>query len=180
MTRLLTRVSDFLHGRKSDAGNATVEFVVVFPVIMMIFFQSFEAGWLMVRYTMLDRSLDITVRDLRLGHFVNPTADTLRTNICSLALGIQDCQNALMVELVPVDTTSWNLPSPNATCVNRGATIQPVTTVTQGTGDEMMIIRACAIVDPLFPGTGLGLDLPKDASGGFALVATSAFVNEPT
>jgi hypothetical protein len=84
------------------------------------------------------------------------------------------------VELVPVDTTSWNLPSPNATCVNRGATIQPVTTVTQGTGDEMMIIRACAIVDPLFPGTGLGLDLPKDASGGFALVATSAFVNEPS
>lgn len=180
MTRLMSRVSDFLHGRRSDSGNATVEFVVVFPVIMMIFFQSFEAGWLMVRYTMLDRALDITVRELRLGHFTNPTADTLRTSICSLALGITDCTNSLMVELVPVDTTSWDLPSASATCVNRGATLQPVTTVDQGSSDEMMIIRACAIVDPLFPGTGLGLDLPKDSTGGFALVATSAFVNEPT
>jgi hypothetical protein len=31
----------------------------------------------------------------------------------------------------------------------------------------------------MFPATGLGVHLPRDASGGYALIATSAFVNEP-
>ena len=42
-----------------------------------------------------------------------------------------------------------------------------------------MLIRACAIVDPMFPMTGLGLSLTKDETGGVQLVTVSAFVAEP-
>jgi Flp pilus assembly protein TadG len=181
MTKILHTLWQRLRAaRRSEAGNATVEFVMVFPIFMMIFFQSFEAGWLMIRNTMLERALDLTVRDLRLGHFTNPTNATIRTEICSYAITIANCSTSLLVELTPVDTATWAMPSTSATCVNRSATIQPVTTVQQGAGDQMMLIRVCAIVDPLFPGTSWGLNLPLDSTGGFALIATSAFVNEPS
>lgn len=161
-------------------GTATVEFVMVFPVIMMLLFQSIEASWIMVRSTMLDRAVDMTVRDLRLGHLPNPTNDSLRQHICGLTTGIANCTSSLMIELKPLDTTTFALPSNNAPCVDRTANIQPVTTVQQGVGDNLMLIRVCAVVDLIFPGTGLGLALPKDASGGIDLIATSAFVNEPS
>ena len=181
MTKMLHNVWQRLRAaRRSEAGNATVEFVMVFPIFMMIFFQSFEAGWLMVRAKMLQRALDLTVRDLRLGHFTNPTNATISTEICSYAITIANCSTSLLVELTPVNTATWAMPSNSATCVNRAATIQPVTTVQQGVGDQMMLIRVCAIVNPLFPGTSWGLNLPLDATGGFALIATSAFVNEPS
>ena len=48
-----------------------------------------------------------------------------------------------------------------------------------GTRSEIMVIRACLIVDPIFPGMGLGAMLPVDASGGYSIVMQSAFMNEP-
>ena len=42
-----------------------------------------------------------------------------------------------------------------------------------------MLVRACAVFDPYFPTSAWGLQLPLDASGGYQLVAMSAFVNEP-
>jgi hypothetical protein len=45
----------------------------------------------------------------------------------------------------------------------------------------MMLIRACTVFDPIFPGTGIGQQLPRDASGeGYLIVSRSAFVNEPS
>jgi hypothetical protein len=43
----------------------------------------------------------------------------------------------------------------------------------------MMLIRACAKFDPLFPTSGLGFQLPRDNTGAYALIAATAFVNEP-
>ena len=177
MTRLRSGLRRFL---RATEGTATVEFVIVFPVLLMLLFQSIEAGWIMVRYTMLQRAVDVTVRELRLGHLPNPTNDSLRTAICSLTTDITNCSSSLMIELKPIDTATYAMPSANAPCVDRTAKIQPVTTVQQGGGDNLMLIRVCAVIDPLFPYTGLGLALPKDASGGIDLVAASAFVNEPS
>lgn len=179
--RLLSQMRRFGQAVRREDGTATAEFVIVFPVLMMILFQALEAGWIEVRQTMLDRALDLTVRELRLGHFTNPTNATLRQAICDQTAGvISNCTADMLVELTPVDTTTWTMPSPQATCVDRSAKIQPVTTVLQGASDQMMIVRACVIVDLLFPTTGLGLDLPQDGQGGIQLVSSSAFVNEPS
>jgi hypothetical protein len=42
-----------------------------------------------------------------------------------------------------------------------------------------MLVRVCVTQDAMFPTTGIGLHLPKDAKGGYGLVAVSAFVTEP-
>ena len=56
---------------KDDRGTATIEFLFVFPVIFLIFTASFESSMYMARSIMLDRSVDLVVRQLRLGNYDN-------------------------------------------------------------------------------------------------------------
>ena len=42
-----------------------------------------------------------------------------------------------------------------------------------------MLVTVCAVFSPMVPTTGLGLKLPKVNSTDYALIAMSAFVNEP-
>ena len=50
---------------------------------------------------------------------------------------------------------------------------------TPGVENEIMFIRVCYVVDPLFPSSGLGLRLKNDPTGGYRMIVTSAFANEP-
>ena len=164
---------------RREEGNSTIEFVIIFPIFMTIFISTFEAGMLMVRQVMLDRATDISVRALRLGSWATPTHEQLKRNICNLSAILPDCMNSVLIELRPVSTTTWTpLPS-NPTCVDKDALIQPVTTFDGGQQNEMMLVRVCALVKPMFPTTGLGLRLPEEGDDYYALVSTSAFVNEP-
>lgn len=43
-----------------------------------------------------------------------------------------------------------------------------------------MLVRVCALFEPFFPTTGLGMMMRYNARGDYALVATTAFVNEPS
>ncbi|EEW24541.1 TadE/TadG family type IV pilus assembly protein [Rhodobacter ferrooxidans] len=168
--------------RRED-GTASLEFVLVVPLVLALFMASFESGLLMVRHTMLERAVDMTIRELRLGHYVNPNHDMLRTEICSRTVVIPDCANVLKITLRPVSTVAWNIPDDQAVCADRDAVIQPITEFNPGTpgmDEEIMLVRVCATVDALFPTTGIGLELPKDSGGGYALIAESAFVNEPS
>ena len=59
----LSHISRF--ARREDA-NATVEFVIVFPIVIMLFIAAFETSMLLTRQVMLERALDQSVRHLRL------------------------------------------------------------------------------------------------------------------
>ena len=67
---------------RDDKGTAAVEFAMTVPLLLTIFMASFESGFLMVRSIMLEQSVDMTMRELRLGHYPIPTAALLKTNIC--------------------------------------------------------------------------------------------------
>ncbi|MEM6635619.1 MAG: TadE/TadG family type IV pilus assembly protein [Pseudomonadota bacterium] len=165
---------------KRDEGSSTVEFVIIFPVFMTVMLSSVEAGVLMLRHVMLERSLDLVVRTLRLG--IDPPADEveLLEDVCENVMLIPDCANVLRVELTRVSTASWNVPTTGVTCVQRGEELQPLLNYTLGADHDIMLVRVCAVVDPFFPTTGLAMRLPLDDSGGYALVSSSAFVNEPS
>lgn len=165
--------------RGEEAGTSTIEFVIVFPVFAFLLCSATESGILMLRQVMLDRSVDLAVRDLRLQEFPAVTHDQIKTRICAEASVIPDCINSVLVEMREV-AKGASLPSTAAPCVDRAATVQSATTFTQGKDNQMMLIRACAVFDPIFPGAGLGLDLAKDATGAYALISTSAFVVEPS
>ena len=169
---------------KEEHGFGTAEFIIIFPVFMMLLLSGYEIGILMTRQTVLERGVDLAVRDLRLGQMSGGADDKLdesdvRRAICNFAGIIPDCMNALHIELRQISTTSWNMPNPQADCVDRSENIRPAVAFNPGQANEMMMIRACVIVDPIFPGSGLGAQLPVDASGGYQLISMSAFVNEP-
>jgi len=166
--------------RKREDGNATIEFAIMFPIMMTMFLSSVEIGILTIRQVMLERSVDMTVRDLRLGHFINPTQDALRTLICQRAAVIPGCMDSLLIELRPVSTTTWTPLAQETTCKNRDEEINPVVTLNPGIAHEMVLVRVCAVFEPIFPTTSLGISLKRDELGGYALVTSSAFVNEPS
>lgn len=170
--------------RAREKGNASIEFVLIFPAFMILFVSAFEAGLMMTRHVMLERATDITVRGLRLGTWTPPTHEQMKKSICNVAGIIPHCMENLRLELRKVSKVTWQPLDRGASCVDRSVPFNPLDTsfealVKPGGENELMIVRVCAIVDPIFPATGLGLQLPRDHKGGYALVSTSAFVNEP-
>jgi hypothetical protein len=166
---------------RRDDGVASLEFVIALPVFLMVFMASFESAMLMTRFVMLERGVDMTVRELRLGGYANPTHALLKREICSHTVMFADCEDILMLELRPVATTNWETLDNTTSCIDRDAEINPLSDLSPGLENQMMIVRACAVFEPIFPTTGIGLQLPKVRQGSddYGLVATSAFVNEP-
>jgi hypothetical protein len=164
---------------RSDEGSMTAEVAILTPLFIMLLLCTIEAGMLMVRHTMLDRAIDITVRGLRLGHYENPTLAQLRADICSRVTVMPRCTQDLMIELRPIQRAVWDVPTGRQPCIDRTTEIEPATTFIPGGENELVLIRVCAIFNPLFPTTPWGLRLPLDSSGGYQLLSMSSFVNEP-
>ncbi|WP_456386911.1 TadE/TadG family type IV pilus assembly protein [Profundibacter sp.] len=177
ITPLLARVRSFANREK---GNATIEFAMFFPMLVTLLLSTVELGILTVRNTLLEHAVDLTVRDLRLGKINQPTQEKIRNLICERSSVVQDCENRLLIELRPVSTVTWTPLASDVICKNRDETINPVVTFDAGASHEMLLVRVCAVFKPVFPSTTLGMQLARDELGGYALVASSAFVNEPT
>lgn len=174
--KLFRRLKDAAFG---DEGSATIEFVILFPMIMWIFLSSFEVSIYLTRSVLLDRALDLNVRLLRLGSLEPATAEQLQLEVCQDALIFDDCPNAILIELTEVSTETWDLPEGNTTCVERDEEIQPVVEFDFGGLNDLMVVRACTVLDPFFPTTPYVMELPLDESGGYTVYAASTFVNEP-
>ncbi len=164
--------------RRED-GTATIEFALLVPVFLSVLIAGVEVGVLTARQTMLERGMEQTMRALRLGRVQPVTLDTLRESVCRNTVIIRDCQANLLVELRRLQPQNIALPSGSAPCINRDEETQPAVTLTPGVEHDLMLVRICLIVDPIFPTSGLGLGLSRDASGGFRMVTSSVYVNEP-
>lgn len=181
MTRILPRalrasLTRFL----GEGGTASVEFVMAVPVILTIFMASFETGFFMLRSVMLEQALDMTMREVRLGHVANIDKDVLKAEVCSRILMFTNCETDMMIEMVRVNTDTWALPADVTTCVDRDDPGNASVDFEIGQQNDMMMVRACIIQDALFPSTGLALEMPIDPGGGYSLYAKSAYVVEPT
>ncbi|MBV1869088.1 MAG: pilus assembly protein [Marinosulfonomonas sp.] len=163
---------------RQESGTATIEFALLFPAFITLFLMVFETGLLLTRGVMLDRGVDISMRELRLGTLNPMTHTNLKSKICANSAIIPDCMESVTVELLPVDST-WMPLATGPTCVDRTEVIQPVLDFVPGAANELVLVRVCAIFDPFFPSTGLAAQIRLDATGAYALVATSAYVNEP-
>jgi Flp pilus assembly protein TadG len=178
--KLLQRLRAFFpESLRREDGTASMEFVLVIPVIMAIFMASFESGLLMTRSIILEQSVDMTMRELRLGHYPGTTNKKLKKEICSRTIIFADCVNSMKIELQRVSTTAWDMPAAPVKCINRQANIDPVVTPNTGQQNDLMLIRVCVVLDAMFPTTGIGLALPLDSNGGYGLIARSAFSVEP-
>lgn len=181
MSRALERLRRALgRARRNEDGNATIEFVIMVPLLFTIFFMGIEAGVLQMRQIMLDRALDITIRDLRVGAMGDaPEFSEVRDAVCDNAFLIPNCRENFALELTPVDLRNWTAPDFRMACVDRDAEVAPVNVFTQGGSVRPTLVRACLIVDLIFPTSRLGLQLTTDPQGGYQIFSTSFYINEP-
>jgi hypothetical protein len=165
--------------RRDESGNATVEFVIWFPMYLMILFAGIEAGVMMMRNVILQHAVDVMVRDLRLGNIPDPSHDTLKDYMCSKPLMMKSCFTDLRIELMPINTTTWALPDGPVNCVDRAEELEPVASVDPGQRNRPVLIRVCGVYDAIYPTTALGMQLDIDETGGYRMAVVSAFVNQP-
>lgn len=168
--------------RRSETATATMEFVIVFPIILILFIAVFETAMILTRQVMLERSLDATVRVLRLTSDLTTTQDEIAAIVCENALVIPNCNNVLTLDLRVIDQTSYILPDEGNLCVDRAGVVTPANTFDPGRAQEnqLMLIRACAVVDRILPISGFGLNLTRDDTGGLHMTTATIFVNEPS
>ncbi|MDD9921488.1 MAG: pilus assembly protein [Boseongicola sp.] len=168
--------------RKNQDGNATIEFVFLFPIIIFLFLMGFESSYYMVRNVMLERAVNVAVRDVRLSDGNMPSFNTFRQNICDQAAILPDCMNSLQVEMeqIPIAVGGVDAVKGSIKCINKNAAdYQDGVNFDMGTQNTMMVIKVCALSEPLFPSTGLGVRMQRFGQGKYAIVTTAAFVTEP-
>ena len=163
---------------KDEDGTASLEFALVAPAFLIIFVSAVESGLLLTRQVMLERGMDMAVRDVRLATATPPDYNTLRQMICDNAAIMPSCMTDLKLEMVRIDPWGYWYIEPEADCINREEPNAPVREFSAGQENEMVYLRACIQFRPIFPTVGLGFKI-ADKRGEYKLVADSVFVAEP-
>lgn len=181
----MTLVRRFLD---DEAGTATIEFCFVIPIVLVIFMASVEASLYMARHAMLERSVDIVVRGIRLGNYDDLKHRDLKTLICEggmLAKSVQSCIDSMNIWMQPINTANFNMVAPPHHCVDKSQPINPLieptgTEFAYGSDNEIMLMRICLKEDPMFPTSIIGAGMIEaEPDGAYALITTTVFVNEP-
>jgi Flp pilus assembly protein TadG len=175
----MSRRALFQRFQASQAGSATIEFVIAVPIVLAFLFTSIDYGAVMLRQVFLDRAVDIAVRQVRLGNVPTNGLATLREQICAGTILTPDCVANTTIELRPVDQTTMGALRDPTMCLNRDEEIAPVVAFNPGAANELMLMRVCVAVDPFLRLTGIVHGMSEMSTGGYALVARAAFANEP-
>lgn len=160
---------------RNESAVVGAEWAIAFPVYFAMFLWSMEVSYMMTRTSMLDRSLDMVIRDLRLGRLGTqfPTVEFLEERVCSRTTLFPDCEESLALEFTVVNQTTFAMPNNDLPCVVRTPEIRAGRTnqsYNVGTANDLMVVRACMLVDTVMPFDGPLI---------YRLNASSAFVNEP-
>jgi hypothetical protein len=175
-TAALSSVRAFL---RDDSGTATVEFVLLVPVYLSMLIFAIELSFITLRHTMIERGLDIAVREVRLGTGTAPQHDQIKRMVCDNAILVQSCETNLRLEMRPADIRAYDSLDSTIDCTEAAAPSKPVRQFTPGQQNQLMLLRACLKYDPMFPDRALGDALDTDVSGQAVIVSTTAFVQEP-
>jgi hypothetical protein len=163
----------------SEDGNAVAAFALWLPLFVGIIVSSVELGTITIRHTQLERALDQSVRDLKIG-VTAPTHDALKARICARTTVLPGCMETLHLEMIPMDMHNIQEPQATADCVDVSQPATPQRSFSNGASGQLMFLRACYKFRPLTPAATLNASLPKDDQGYTAIVSTSAFVFEPS
>ncbi len=99
----------------NEEASASIEFVIIAPMLFWFVFSTFEIGWLMTQQTMLSRGLNMAVHDLRRGNihpgFADQTPeevaaqmqDEIKGRVCFHARILRNCFEQIFLELVVLD-----------------------------------------------------------------------------
>ncbi|KQI69425.1 hypothetical protein AN189_03125 [Loktanella sp. 3ANDIMAR09] len=163
---------------RPEDGSASVPFLIVAPAFFFIFVNAFEIQVHSVRQVMVDRALDLAVRDVRVGYLKKPTHDDLTARICYYSKVIENCERDIRLEMIKVDPRNWVTPAASAPCRDREEeeTDFPIGSLEN---NDLMILRVCVLFDPTFNYAGVGRKVVEPGQEYYALRAASSYVVEP-
>jgi hypothetical protein len=165
--------------KEEDGGTNTIEFAIWTPILLLTLATAVEAGLYTARATMLERGMDMAARSIRLETDTAPQHSEIKAEICQLAAIVPNCEATLRLEMIPRDLRNWQAVPGQADCIDRSEPITPVRAFESGSENELMVLRACSKIEPLFPWSWLSTAIQRDQAGDMALIATSIFVQEP-
>ena len=167
--------------RRDENGSALMsEFMVFVPLLFGAFLMAGEMSLYTMRSMMLDRGTDVAVRAIRLNTGTPQiTHEWVKETICRNAGWLEECEEQLKLEMVPVDPRNFAALDQTPDCVDVTLDPDPVRGFALGQAHEMMLMRACVRFKPVFPTSGLGRAFDKDSEGRAKMVSVTAFVQEP-
>lgn len=164
--------------RRNEDGTVAFDFVLWFPFFLILMLMGVEVGLVGIKHVKLERSMDETVRWVRLNTGASPTHADLKQMICSTN-PVADCMQNVRLEMRTMDLRNWqNLPE-NYDCIDRAEPIDPMNQLSLGMDNELMVLRVCAEFDPVMPGGLYGTLLTLNDEGYASLRKSTAFVQEP-
>jgi hypothetical protein len=179
----MTKLAQFL---KDERGTATIEFLLVFPTIFLIFTASFESSLYMAKYVMFERSIDLVMREVRLGNATGMTHQLLKESICKSGMLVRskaDCLSRMRLWMQPVNTANFDIQLPDTVCVEKASEVNdeepPANEFAYGVDNDIMLLRVCMKERPIFPTTAVSVKMPREDDGSVAMIVTTVFVNEP-
>lgn len=151
--------------RRAETGSATVEFLLILPVIFGMMCLAVETGIATTQASLLDRALDRTARALRYGELADRSVAGIRANICANMAGMANCATRVKVQVVAIPRAMTNLPDALA-CADQGSAPPPATGLIAQNQNSFALLRVC------MPVTVLGLDLAGTSPEGTGAAAT--------
>ena len=181
--------------RRDESGTPTIEFVILFPIYIYMLCTAWEVGLYLFRQVMLERGLDLTVRELRINDYEDKWGNSasfaeIKQGVCANTPSIGNCNDVLNLTTDDIDnlrSPNWGTVANAARCVDRSKSPPEYPAPRWNTGSEnhVVVIRACWIYDPMFPTFGIANEAPlrairdKGGAGGIGVTAVSAFAVEP-
>jgi len=164
---------------QDDRGSMSIEFVLQFTIFFAIFMAAAELGHVNIRHAMLERAVDETVRDIRVGTGTAPSYDEIRASLCTALAVDEKCEDNIRLEMQQVAPRGFSAPETSLDCRNMADQASPANEFNYGSENELMLLRACLRYKPLFPTTGIASAFNTDSEGYTQLIAKSVFVQEP-
>lgn len=176
----LPRLQALARYRRAEDGAVTIPALLWLPLFIMIMVASVELCVLTIKQTLLERGVDLSTRILRLGISEMPTHTQLKRSICSNIAFLSTCMDDLAIEIFEVNQETWTSSGAGrAVLCSDAITEDTAPTLQRGLGNQLMVLRACLRVTPMEKLNPLSQMLIKNENGQYALVVTTAFVNEP-
>jgi len=119
---------------RDEKGSASVEFVLIFPIYLSFILMSIELGFITMRHTLLERGLDVAVREVRLGTGSVPQHDQIKDIVCANAIMILNCDTKLRLEMRPADPFQLSTLDTDPDCTDAAEPAKPVRISREVTG----------------------------------------------
>jgi len=154
---------------------------MVFPVFLTLALGIIETGWLITKFTLIDRAVANASRFVYTGAAstdASVSQASIEQFICDESVVISSCEDNIALELIVLGAFDTP-PPPDTPCRERDVTINPVTRFDPGAQEEVVFMRVCVTTNILMPFLGLGFALTKTPNGNFQFTSSTAFKNEP-